>query len=133
MKKPQLIFYLDDDTDDLEFFKESAVSLGHHVSLFMDGHELLQTLKSDQEKPDIIFLDIHMPILNGEEILNIIKKSPEWRHIPVVMISGAYPKKLARQFLESGANYLKKKPGSEMRNALEEVLKINWNDYKASA
>src|SRR6476661_6107851 len=121
MKPRQVIYYLDDDADDLYFFRIACQKLGHKVSLFADGHELLLALRRNEEEPDVIFLDIHMPILNGEEILNIIKKSPDWKHIPVVMISGAYPKKLVRQFAEAGANHLMKKPtgNEDLKTALE--------------
>ena len=130
----QLIYYLDDDSDDLHIFKTAAESLGQRVLLFLDGHEMLQSLRNRDEKPDIIFLDVHMPILNGEEILNVIKKSHHLKHIPIVMISGAYPKKLVRHFLEAGANYLMKKPvGNELKNSLEQVLKSSWDNLQAIA
>jgi CheY-like chemotaxis protein len=123
MKESQLIYYLDDDRDDLYYFKNIAGSLGHKATLFTDGHEMLQTLRTSIKRPDIIFLDVHMPILNGQEMLEIIKQSPDLKHIPVVMISGAYPKKLARHFLESGANYLMKKThGKNLKAILEQVF-----------
>lgn len=128
MKTPQLIYYLDDDNDDLIFFKTIAGDLGHTVRLFTNGNELLYSLKYDFEKPDILFLDVHMPVLNGEEILYVIKKSEDYKHIPVVMISGAYPKKLVRHYAEAGANFLmKKKPlVNDFKAALEEVLQIDF-------
>jgi CheY-like chemotaxis protein len=132
MKTRQLIFYLDDDLDDLEFFKDIAENLGHRVSTFTNGNELFYSLRHEWEKPDIIFLDIHMPVLNGEEILDVIKKSEDYKHIPIVMISGAYPKKLVRHFQESGANYLMKKPlVHDFESALEEVLKIDMHTLHA--
>ena len=134
MKQPQLIFYLDDDSDDLYFFQKTAESLGHTVVTFTDGHAMLQSLRNRDQQPDVIFLDVHMPILNGEEILNVIKKNDALKHIPIVMISGAYPKKLVRHFLEAGANYLMKKPsGNDLKDAIEQVLKINWNSFQAFA
>lgn len=130
MKKSKSIYYLDDDRDDLYIFQQVAQSLGHEVKTFINGHELLSSLIPPQKKPDVIFLDIHMPILRGEEILIILKSSEVWKHIPVVMISGAYPKKLIRYFTEVGANYLMKRPVmNDFKNALEEVLKIDLLQY----
>ena len=132
MKTSKLLFYLDDDIDDLSFFKQAGEDLGHHVSTFRNGNELLYALRHELDKPDIIFLDIHMPILNGEEILNIIKKSEDYKHIPTVMISGAYPKKLVNDYLKNGANYLMKKPTlNDLRLALERVLMINFQTFHA--
>lgn len=131
MKPSQTIFYLDDDLDDLQVFKEIAENLGHTVSTFIDGHEMLNALYFQTKKPDVIFLDIHMPILNGQEILNILKTTSHWKHIPVVMVSGAYPKKLARHFLEVGANYLMKRPHlNDYKNEIEQALKIDLLDFK---
>lgn len=127
----QKIFYLDDDLDDLYLFKEAAESLGHLVTIFVNGNELLRTL--NQELPDIIFLDIRMPVFNGDEILHIIKKNPLLADIPVVMISGFSPKSLVRTYLEAGANYLMKKPdaNSDYRTVLDHVLKIDWKTFQA--
>lgn len=134
MKANQQIFYLDDDIDDLYFFKEVAEGMGHTVTIFINGNEMLKALKKPENQPDVIFLDIHMPVFNGEEILNILKKSDDTRHIPVVMISGAYPKKLVRHYLEAGANYLMKKPViTDLRATLEQVLDIDWKNFQAYA
>lgn len=120
----KLIYYLDDDYEDLRFFKQVAESLGHRVLLFLNGHEMIEKLR--KAEPDIVFLDVHMPILNGVEILNVIKDSKEWSHIPVVMISGIYPRKLVSNFVKAGANYLMKRPlESEFKTALRAVLEID--------
>jgi CheY-like chemotaxis protein len=108
MKKAKSIYYLDDDFDDLGFFKEITEELGHTVNVFSDGRKMLLVLDIQAEKPDVIFLDIHMPVLNGEEILEIIKKSDDLKHIPVVMISGAYPKKLVKRCADLGVTCLLK-------------------------
>lgn len=121
MKSSKLIYYLDDDYDDLRFFKSVARDLGHRVMIFTNGHELLQNIR--KERPDVIFLDVHMPILNGREILDLLKTSNEWKHIPVVMISGIFPKKLIRSFKESGADYVMKRPSiNEFKAELQSVL-----------
>ena len=129
MKASQLIYYLDDDIDDLYLFKDVAEHMGHRVQIYINGNVMLHALEKKSKLPDIIFLDIHMPVFNGEEILNVIKKAPNWKHIPVVMISAAYPKKLVKSYLEAGANYLMKKPpASEWQMALAKVLEIDWTE-----
>ncbi|RZJ33407.1 MAG: response regulator [Flavobacterium sp.] len=123
MTTSKLLYYLDDDLDDLEFFKDAAEELGHQAVIFRTGQDMLQSLRIEEDKPDAIFLDIHMPILNGAEILQILKNSKDWKNFPVVMISGAYPKKLVRHFQDAGADFLMKKPPSgEFKNVLEQAL-----------
>lgn len=125
--KSKLLYYLDDDIDDLNYFKDITADLGHRTVIFMTGNELLYALKHESEKPDLIFLDVHMPILNGEEILNILKKSEDYKYIPTIMISGVFPKKLVRDYQKTGADYLMKKTtGSDLKTALEQVLQLNF-------
>lgn len=124
MKKKKTIYYLDDDHEDLGFFKEIAEELGHDVKVFNDGRKMLLVLEIQAEKPDVIFLDIHMPVLNGEEILNIIKKSDEMKEIPVVMVSGAYPKKLLHYCASLGVSCLVKRHNfQEFKQNISEVMK----------
>ena len=124
MEKQKTIYYLDDDLDDLGFFKEIAEELGHNVKVFTDGRKMLLVLEIQAEKPDVIFLDIHMPVLNGEEILNIIKKSDHVKHIPVVMVSGAYPKKLLQYCADLGVSCLVKRHNfQEFKHNIQEVMR----------
>ena len=102
-------FYcLDDDIDDLELFRDAARSLGHTVSLFKSAPAL--TIAIDRLRPDAIFLDIHMPMIGGEEILRVLKNTDRWKDIPVMMISSASPKKLVKYYTDSGACGIMKKP-----------------------
>lgn len=130
MKK--VIYYLDDDTDDLHFFKETAEELGHEVQIFVNGTVMLKTLKG-KKLPDIIFLDIIMPVFNGEQFLDVLKNSPEWKHIPVVLISGAYSKGSVASYLDSGASYMMKKAVDfqDLRSKLKEILAIDWSTFRA--
>lgn len=128
----QTIYYLDDDTDDLYTFKEVAETLGHSVSIFINGHKMLEALRKEK-LPDIIFLDIRMPVFNGEEILMIIKKTEALKHIPVVMISGYSHKSLVNQYREAGASYMMAKPNgiADFRSSLALVLNIDWCNFQA--
>lgn len=124
MKKAKNIYYLDDDFDDLGFFKEIAEELGHDVRVFSDGRKMLMMLEVQEVKPDVIFLDIHMPVLNGQEILEIIKKTDYLKEIPVVMVSGAYPKKLLQYCSDLGVTCLVKRHNfQEFKQNIAEVLK----------
>ena len=132
MNKPQTIFYLDDDDEDLDFFKEVAEELGHKVRGFSEGKMMILVLESELDKPDIIFLDVHMPILNGQEILEVIKKSDMLKAIPIVMVSGAYPKKLVKHFNDLGVNYLMKKHHvRDYKVGLNEVLNAHISNCKS--
>jgi twitching motility two-component system response regulator PilG len=51
-----------------------------------DGLEALA--KIEDERPDLILLDIIMPHLDGYQVCSLIKKNPHYKHVPVVMLSG---------------------------------------------
>jgi CheY-like chemotaxis protein len=131
MNTSQNIYYLDDDEEDLDFFKEIAEELGHKVRGFSEGRIMILVLETELDKPDIIFLDVHMPILNGQEILEVIKKSELLKTIPIVMVSGAYPKKLVKHFNDLGVNYLMKKHHvRDYKVALDGVLNAHLSNCK---
>lgn len=134
MNNSQNIFYLDDDSEDLDFFIEIAESLGHSVRGFSEGKSMLMVLETENTKPDIIFLDVHMPILNGQEILEIIKKSDTLKDIPIVMVSGAYPKKLIKNLQDFGVDYLMKKHHvHDYRQSVEQLLNDHTSKRKSDS
>ncbi|MFN3968739.1 response regulator [Flavobacterium sp.] len=127
MKKSKYIYYLDVENEDLYFFKHAIEGLGHKISIFRDGHKMMQDLSKSESKPDILFLGSNMPILNGRELIVILKNSVQWNDIPVVIISGAFPKKLQRQYLNSGVKHIMKRTHVEdYTSTFKEVLEMKF-------
>jgi DNA-binding NarL/FixJ family response regulator len=107
MPSAKTIFIADDDRDDVQFFKEALKAecenmIGLETTL--NGTELLQKLEDCVETPDIIFLDINMPGLNGLECLKKIKSRKEWHDIRVVMHSTTNETSTIRRSYEMGAD-----------------------------
>jgi CheY-like chemotaxis protein len=71
-------------------------------------------------KPDAIFLDMKMPVMDGMEVLTKLKNDPELRHIPVQIVS-AFDRK--KEMLELGAfNYIRKPvTSSDLQKAFEKI------------
>ncbi|HEX8566353.1 MAG TPA: response regulator [Pyrinomonadaceae bacterium] len=59
---------------------------GHHVVVAVDGMDALA--KINEEKPDLILLDVTMPRLDGFQLCKLIRQNPATKQVPVVMISG---------------------------------------------
>ncbi len=80
---------IDDDSDDRELFSE-ALSLVEPAIICdqaMDAEEGLARLQQSGEEPDLIFLDINLPVMNGWQFLTRLKKESDLKHIPVIMYS----------------------------------------------
>lgn len=61
-------------------------------------------------KPDFIFLDILMPVMNGLEFLKNLRKSEEYKDIPVTVISANSQKDLVKEFIDLGVTDFILKP-----------------------
>ncbi len=76
-KKLKCIMLIDDDADDNHFHQIviNKMNITEHIEVALDGEEALNFLeKETQTHPDIIFLDINMPKMNGWEFMEIYKE-----------------------------------------------------------
>jgi CheY-like chemotaxis protein len=85
-------FYLlaDDDNDDAELFKEALSTIDPPIDCVHveDGKSVFQFLMDPaNRKPDIIFLDLNMPVMNGWQCLAKLKNDLTFQEIPVIMYS----------------------------------------------
>ncbi|GAB3927803.1 response regulator [Larkinella terrae] len=55
------------------------------LKFFPSDLALLKYLSTAQDYPDLITLDLHLPLKGGLQILKILKKDKRWKHIPVIM------------------------------------------------
>jgi CheY-like chemotaxis protein len=79
---------IDDDTDDRELFTEALASVDPVIvcDQATDGAEALKWLTTKEiDRPDIIFLDINMPVMDGWQFLKRLKKEDAYKHIPVIV------------------------------------------------
>ena len=77
---------VDDDPDIRDAVGECLRYEGYDVHSAADGRAALNTLEFGL-KPDVILLDLMMPILNGFDVLSALRTRPEWKSIPVVIVS----------------------------------------------
>lgn len=130
-KEPVKVVLADDDKDDQEIFKDALTEtkIPAELTTVENGQELIDHLKDPETpEPEIIFLDINMPVKNGKEALAEIKKDKELKDIPTVMISTSDNPKDVEDSFNSGANLYVRKPFS-FKNfilILKKVFMLKW-------
>ncbi len=81
---------------------------GYHVICKGNGEEALEAIKA--EKPDLILLDIMMPIMDGYEVLKRVKEDENLKNIPVVMLTARTQERDVVKGIELGAEDYITKP-----------------------
>lgn len=79
------VLIIDDSEDTRELIKRSLAKLNWHVREAVDGITGLQEV--EKQRPDIIMLDLMMPVMDGFEFLEKFAANPDWEGIPVVVMT----------------------------------------------
>ena len=127
------ILLADDDTDDCLLFKEALneVQIKNTLTCVHNGEDLIDILsKASEKKFQIIFLDLNMPLKNGLECLQEIKRNLKFEFLPIVIFSTSYDKKISEMLYKNGAQYYICKPSSFtcLKNVIEFVLSLIASD-----
>lgn len=133
MQSDLTIFYADDDTEDLDFFREVTSSIsGIQLFTHEHGNALLEALRNPPPSPHLIFLDLNMPGKNGFEVLREIKSDDGFRSIPVVIFSTSSDDRNIERGLQMGASlYLPKLSAYESyKKSIEHTLSIDWKNFR---
>ncbi len=79
------ILYVEDNDDNVFMLKPRLQRRGFEVIIATDGQEGIEMTR--QEHPDIIIMDLSLPVLDGWAASGQLKNSPETRHIPIIALS----------------------------------------------
>jgi CheY-like chemotaxis protein len=125
------IFLIDDDEDDQLLFKDAIeiINPSLQCDTATNGKIALDKLKVTTALPDIIFLDINMPVMNAFEFLIQIKKENSLSKIPVGIFTTSNilrDKELAKKF---GAQFFLTKPNDFhlLRKKLQQILSADFS------
>jgi len=129
----QNIYLAEDDMDDVYFFRLilSKLKLNCNLIVANDGHELLCKLKNSPSDPDIILIDINMPVMNGLETLDKIKKNPKLHSVPVIIYSTSQNLTDVEKAFKCGASSYLIKPFDleSLEKLIAKVLSYDWKQY----
>lgn len=105
-----IVLAVDDDSDDLEFFFEAVRKIDDSIIVLKasNGHEALDVLENHILLPDFIFLDINMPMMDGDACLRQIRQNDKLKDLRVVMYSTSNNNKEIAKYKSMGAGFLVK-------------------------
>lgn len=106
--KSMLVYHVDDDEDELDFFGQIITDLGHTHVPFSNGSDLLECI-DDRNRPDIIFLDIYMPKMTGLEVATLLRDFSSMAQTPIIAVTGLPTEMISDALIENGVNYILEK------------------------
>jgi len=126
-----LITLADDDEDDRMFFTDAfdELKINTVVNTVNDGVALMDFLNATETiLPNIIFLDLNMPLKSGIECLKEIKADAKFKDIVIAIYSTSSSEEDIENTFVLGANIYIKKPShfGKLKEVLSEVVTINW-------
>jgi CheY-like chemotaxis protein len=114
----------DDDEDDCIFFSDAVAELNvsARIVCFSNGAELMEALAKEtlDSCPDILVLDLNMPLKNGMECLAEIRSNKVFDRLPIIIFSTSSQEQAVNAAYEGGATFYLKKP--ESFDKLKEAL-----------
>ncbi len=106
------ILVVDDEPDAVRMMEVRLLHEGYEVLKAYNGAEAVKIAR--KERPDLILLDIMMPVMNGAKTAEILKGMPETKNIPVIFITCLFAKEDAMQeTVRSGTLFVAKPYDSE--------------------
>ena len=111
------VLFVEDDPSVAQMYRLKLELDGYDVEVATDGEKALEIARSNA--PDIIFLDIRLPKLDGFGVLEALRKDPRTERLPVVILSNYSEKQLIERGLRMGArDYLIKTQTTPARLSL---------------
>ena len=102
------ILYVEDNDDNVFVLKNRLERAGHTVLIARDGAQGLATARA--ARPDLVIMDLSLPVLDGWEATRQLKAAPETAHIPVLALSAHAMTGDREKALAAGCNDFDTKP-----------------------
>ncbi len=115
------ILYIEDNEDNIYMLKMRLEKKGFEVVIARDGQEGLNAFKT--VSPDIVLLDVGLPIMDGYQVANKAKSDPKISHIPIIMLTANALAEDRDKALKAGADEYEAKP-LNMQNLLAKIEKL---------
>jgi diguanylate cyclase (GGDEF)-like protein len=127
-----LVLVADDDPFNLRLLQELCEGAGYRVVTAGNGSDVLDVVA--RERPDLILLDVAMPVLDGFEVLRIIKSDADLSSIPVVLVTASGDEESRSRGIELGADDYVTKPYRvfEIQQRVRNALRVRAAENEAA-
>jgi len=122
MSQKATVLVVDDEPYNVDVLQQELEELGYETITASNGKEALEQIKKHQ--PDLILLDLMMPVLDGFAVLLEIKADAFLRDIPVIIVSAEHDSKSVVKGIKQGADDYITKPidSDHLQNKLKDHL-----------
>jgi CheY-like chemotaxis protein len=135
--RPAVILLIEDDETHAMLITRAFenVSISHEIHWMSSGDEAMDYLfrkgnyadPKDSPRPDLVLLDLRLPVVDGHEVLRAIKGSNELKALPVVILTTSLNgADIAKAYSNYANSYLVKPMGSDMFREMADVLGNYW-------
>lgn len=134
MNSSRTVLLVDDDKDDQFFFKEAVRTISDHIFCnFADnGSQGIKFLET-QERPDMIFLDLNMPGMNGFEFLKSLHTRKDFSEMPVIIYTTSSRLSDIQEARTLGARAFLTKPHDirDLELKLRKAFELNYSELRS--
>ncbi|WP_017303991.1 hybrid sensor histidine kinase/response regulator [Spirulina subsalsa] len=118
------VLVIDDEPDNFDVIETLLSNQDYELYYSASGEDAISVLPIMQ--PDLILLDVMMPVMNGIEVCKRIKAMPEWATTPIIMVTALSSKESLAECLAAGADDFMGKPinALELRARVHSMLRI---------
>ncbi len=118
------ILYVEDDNEDIELFAEALTNIDSTIkfSYSTNATQAVEDLENGLMKPDAIFVDAHLPVIDGFEFVSSLKVQEAFKDIPIIILSTTIESRQVDKFNKIGVYYFLSK--SALLSDLEPALKV---------
>ncbi len=124
------ILIVDDEESNLRLLTQWLIPLGYDIELAVNGEAAVR--QAEEGHPDLIILDIMMPVMDGYEACRLIKAAPETKNIPIIIVTALNDRDSKIKGLSVLANDFLSKPidQAELTIRVQNLLKIKkYEDF----
>ncbi|MCY7333626.1 MAG: response regulator [Pseudanabaena sp. CAN_BIN31] len=125
------VLIIDDEADNFDVIETLLFNQNYQLHYAASGQDAIAHL--DTFRPDLILLDVMMPVMDGIAVCERIKALPEWKNVPIIMITALNAKEDLARCLDAGASDFISKPlnALEFQSRVKSMLRIKEQQDRA--